>query len=383
MKSLFALALTSTLLAAASLLPAQTYHSSPRDHLTKDGSSACFFFGAYTDGRHMFFDGELRNIPGAIKDIALRADYRSHTVLELGRSWTKVTLDMSTCDMSRISTTFSNNPTSTPARVFDAAVAWPTLNGAPPTNPAPWGEINGNMHFPFTTPWAYSGTTDICLDFDFNGGTLVNNVIWTSTLQRSYYLDGFNTPSPIAYGPTFQYGKSLSTGGCVDTGATQGWGGFASLGSTTDATTSTVRLSVTTLATAANKPVIQVIGVGGFPNGTPFPGVSCQSLFLDLSLPWVMFSKTASAPYGLSTYDVGPIPYQPVYANLPVWLQAIWDDSVSNATMLTSAGQTTVPREPAAFRRSTIYQFNPATKSTVGLGPFTSGDYNPIYRFEL
>ena len=165
-------------LQAASLLllcaPAfgQTAYSSPDGFLTKEGKSAAYIFGEYPEPRIMMFDGEMRNKVIVMNEVAFRHDYRDYSSYNgAARSWSKITLDVSYCDYAKADTVFANNPTSTPSRVFDAAMNWPGITGFPATNPAKFDDIK----FPFSSIWIYSGAEDICLDWDFLGGTLANN----------------------------------------------------------------------------------------------------------------------------------------------------------------------------------------------------------------
>lgn len=370
-------------ISAGALLPAQGYVASPRGHLSTEGAGISAVFGTWSDARFMFFDGELRGIPGVLRGIALRVDSGTHTIAEVGRHWAGVTLDMSTCELTRLTATFSQNPTTTPARVFSSAVAWPTLNGNPPTNPAPWGGINGGLQFPFQAPWLHGGTGDLCLDFDFQRGTLADQRLWYPSRSEPYVLDGFTAPSPVAVGTPTEFGLSKNAGGCLDSNAPRGWGGSAFLGTQTDAISSTVRLGLVTQSTAAGRPVLQVLGLGGIPSGTAFPGITCQPLFVDLNQPTALLPGIATPSLGDLSIEIGPIPYRTSYVGVPLWLQAIWDDSTTTRPRLTSASRSAVPLEPAAFRRAMLFQNDPTAKNGTGYGPLTTPSYQPVFRFTM
>ena len=144
-----------------------------------------------------------------------------------------MTLHIAECDISKATIIFNRHPTTPPARVFSGVIAWPSLRGLPGTSPAPWGGINGRLVFPFQQPWVYSGTTDMMLDYDFDGGLLANNGFWPTHYRREYVLDGFGIVSNTSHGSETRFGKILYVGGCVDQGAIYGWGGHAQLGTTT------------------------------------------------------------------------------------------------------------------------------------------------------
>ena len=150
-------------------------------------------FGEWQAARLMFFDGEMRTSVMVMKEVAARHDYRDYDNHNhnhnngQGRTWSKVTLAISTCDITKINQNFSLNPTTTPSKVFDASVTFPTMSGYPSSMPAPWA-----LRFPFSIPWLNNGTADICLDFDFNGGMLANGRSWSTGWYQTYYTDAFN-----------------------------------------------------------------------------------------------------------------------------------------------------------------------------------------------
>ena len=97
-------------------------------------------------------------------EVVYRPDNRVYTASTGGgRSWAKVELYLSSCDITKASRTFTMNPTSTPTRVFNKAVTWPTWTGKPASQPGSW-----DLQFPFgtaahrysnkstITPWASS-----------------------------------------------------------------------------------------------------------------------------------------------------------------------------------------------------------------------------------
>ncbi len=170
------LLLASSLLALVGHAVGQSY-SSPNGFLTTEGKSAAYIFGEYQAPRIMMFDGEMRNKVMVMNEVGFRHDDRSYTSSNGGaRSWTNISLDVSYCNYDKTDTLFTLNPTSTPSRVFSSSMSWPGIVGYPKTKPAPFTPIK----FPFSGIWLYNGAEDICLDWDFQGGTLTNGTAWGS-----------------------------------------------------------------------------------------------------------------------------------------------------------------------------------------------------------
>lgn len=333
----------------------------------------------------MAFDGELRGKPGLIKSIAYRTDYLARTTSEIGRAWENVTVYLSDCDPSKASATFSLNSTSTPTRVFSGTAAWPTLNGDPGSRPAPWGAASGGLQFPFARAWGYAGTKDICLDYKFGGGTLVNGGSWSSLVPPVYYLDGFSTPPhTMSFGAETRHGKSLGNGGCMATGSIYGMAGFASMITQTNSSAATSNpgqflLSLITVFTETKRAVIHAVGFGGSAAGVVFPGVTCNRLYINPSQPTLFVSNIASPPYRLTSLTLGPTNYLPARVGVPIWFQAAWADSVSGALLLTNASQNAVSKTPQVRTRAAVYTSMPT--NATGAGPFIDTWYNPVCRF--
>ena len=295
---------------------------------------------------------------------------------------------MSDCVFGKLSRTFSKNPTSTPARVFQAPLRWKSLSGRPIVRPAPWGTLNGTLRFPFARPWTYAGTRDICLDFDFTGGVLGTLGAWPETSAREYPLDGYTLPPLQASASSKAFGKSLSGGGCVDSKASAALGGYTTVSATTYSLVSQnhpgkFSFDIQALFTAVGKTSVHAWSLGGSSQGTVFPGVSCNKLYVDLAKSEFLVTKVTAAPHALVTYQLGPFPYSPAFANLPVWLQAAWSDSAKGSLKLTSASRILVPRMPPSHLRSCLYQPVSVSKRSAGIGPSGSAQLNPIWRFVM
>lgn len=372
-------------LAIPAAASAQTYDASPDGLLNREGGARAFYLGAYSSSRSMLLDDELRGKAGSIKQVAFRVDYWPHGYIpEVGRSWNKVTLKISDCDLSRSSATFSNNPTSTPSLVFSGRTAWPALKGYPSTQPAKFGHTNGSLLFPFRTVWAYRGSTDICLDFDFDGGALANNSPWPASAERPYFLDGYFIRPTSYSGWPRMLGQSVNSG-CVDTGAYNGLAGFANLLATTYSLSSPINagksvLHVSTIFTAANRPVTIALSSGGFPAGVTFPGVTCNKLYVDMSKPSFVTVKQPRGPYALTRFDLASFDYLPGLVGVPMYLQAAWNDSTTGAVLLTNGVHNAIPRIPRAHLRRCVFTHVVANKNTTGT-LFARAEYNPVLRY--
>ncbi len=366
---------------------AQLQSTSPKDFLSKEGEGIAQWFGAYSNGRIMMFDGEHRNSSFQIKEVALRLDYTQHYgTTTAARKWTNVTLDVSPCDLTQLSTTFSQNPTATPNRVFGAAVSWPLGSGLPATFPAPWGGATGALRFPFQKPWSYSGKADICLDFDFNGGTISNSA-W-KTEAFTYQLDGYVTGTNFSLGTPFSLGNG-GTGsgpGCADSGQSN-IRGFVVPILTTFGPTYLIaskrnmhELRIEVYGTAPSRPVVSAVSLGGSTSGTVFPGVSCNNLYIDPSQPTFYGLLTADSS-GITFQSFPLYPYTPAATGARLWFQAAWNDSNTGLLKLSRAAWNSVPRQGRSYARSTVHQPDPTKKKQSGNGPTQDPLWNPILRY--
>ena len=344
--------------------------SSPYRFGTIEGESWADEFGHQPSYRHMLFDGELGGRVMTIKSVRLREDYRDQYA-SIGRSWNRITLDLSTCDFSKRNRVFSQNPTSTPTRVFSSGVVWPTIQGRPATVPTAWTGRNGALRFPFSRGWSYTGTTDVCLDFQFAGGVLATRGSWSGG-QGRYQLDSFGTGwRNGAWMLTYGRGcrdSSWSLGGVIVVdSATHG-----SLDPNPSFRNRHV-FQTQSFATARGKPVVHAIGIGGHPVGVTCPGVTCEKLFDDLSLPIVFLSFVADGQTSMARSPFVTAPYSPAVVGAEVWGQAAWADSANGALRLSKAARTTIVDLPRVYRRSALVGLPTGT-----VGPTGDSAFNPI-----
>ncbi len=360
-------------------LLAQDYLTSPPGFLSTEGrSSRSSPLGPYQDSRIMLFDGELRGRSLSLKELGFRHE-SGYVHISHGRSWTNVTLSISNCDMSQLSKTFSANPTTSPATVFSSSITWPTVTGIPPISPAPW-----SMRFPFSTPWIYSGSQDICLDFGFVGGSMSNGKDWG---YDSYYLDSHSVRS--TYGEQTYHGKWGYFGGCVDSvfvfpiGASFSISATSQAGSNYESAHHLIRSWSGN--TAPYRPVVHAMGLVGRAAGFALPGVTCNKLYLDPTQPFLLTMGTGDReghsgslhPTGTPGGYLTPAPWT---AGLKLWGQAAWNDSRTGAVKLTNGIETEIPPIPRRARHDYLYSSYSST-ATEGSGLRADSNSNAITRY--
>lgn len=375
--------ITSIALLCSSLF-GQGAYSSPDGFLNTEGKSAAYIFGEYPEPRIMMFDGEMRNKVIVMNEIAFRHDYRDYpTYRGAARSWAKITLDVSYCDYTKADTVFANNPTSTPSRVYDNAMNWPGIVGFPATNPAKFDTIK----FPFSSIWIYNGAEDICLDWDFQGGTLANNKTWSSNRYETYYLD-----APImgneASGEYFKYGTGCTDSGSPNNPATT-WV-YTKVYNNKYVAEPTwrnqYRVYTQTRYTAKGAPVIVALTLGGSSAGINFPGLACEKVYINLAGPMLLVPLIAGTSSTARVYMPLPgilFPYNATLAGLDFWAQSVWDDSVTNQLRISQGEKSLLPLMPPSYKRQTIFQTDPLQKATNadGFDKAFESTHNPVIRY--
>ncbi len=362
-----------------------------------DSSSWGYRLGQYSNERFQAADGQFRKQIMVIHQISYRLDagrnYASNaTSAGVGRTWSKVTLHASECDYDKMTSTFSTNTLTTPQKVFDAQMTWLTQVGTPSTDPAPWG---GSGHkFPFTSNWVYTGAQDILLDFTFTGGTLANSSAWTGSTSKRYYLDGYNSPNfnlglaveyPTNYSQTTPANCMDSSLSVANQAARNDIQGIFVYNADRTSNPNQVYLSWRSFYTAPGAPVLKALGFAGKPAGVNI-FARCNRLYLDLSLPYLLFPDTASstASTAASGFTTLSAPFHKSMGGAALWFQCAWDDSKSKSFSLTTASQRIVPvgPPPDGPRRKTLYASDPT--AATGTGPTANGDNagyaaNPMY----
>lgn len=375
MRALCAFCMLSTLTVA--LVAQSKIISSPPGFEAKDSgglpNSFAGSFGRDFDHRDQFADGEMRGRKMSITRIGYRLSYLQHTSSSaMGRSWTRVTLRASQCELDKLTTNFAQNSLTTPKTVFDGAVTWPTATGYPGTRPAPW---DNRLSFPFAAPWSYDGNKDILWDYEFKGGVLANQV----TTGRSYYLDTIRFNS-ILYGSQEPL-SNVNPPYCADSAHTNpGWHAATSLwaavhtyeiGSRSPYNGKVV-FRLGSVNTAPNATVIHGVSNNGFSRGLDV-AFRCDKLHVDTSKLFNAFYFKTDANGAFVSAEI-LAPWRGSFLGQRLWVQGAWSDSKTGYASLTKAMTLTMPTTPP----------NPPRRANLDSG-FASGpilsqspSFNPV-----
>jgi len=390
-------------LALAAPLGAQGFLYSPKDLDSKtEGTYYCYYFGGFSNARQQYADGENSGKAAVIAAFNVRLDYRSHTSTTApGRKWTNVMMSIGEGSVSGFSTTFSSNFTTTPQVVFNAAWSLPAVTGYPTTSPSIYGGLKGEYRVPFSTSFVYTGKGDIVHDWQFMGGTLDNNVTWTTSSVRTYYFDSYssasefsNVGSTYAYIPTTRL-NNTSTG--VTTRCNDSEHGSTTTGAycllyayaygpkyPIDNYRGRLYFYHVSYYTGYENPVIHGLAFANDTTGLDL-GTGCNKLHLKgpmLLFPRVTMPSTYSSS-GYSGYQFRLVPWIAAMSGLQVTVQAAWADSSTNRFALSQGRQATLPSGlpgPAPQRIHT-YQYQSPT-ATTGFGPYNYYYMNPATAWE-
>ena len=377
-----------TLFFLTSFLPAQTYVTSPVDFDTREGDTYGYGLGAFPDGRYMALDGGFRGQPMTLKGTAYRCDDQSYTTAGgAGRNWQSVELWVSECDTANRSATYSANPTTTPTRVFQAPVSWPDLLGKPLYRPATW-----SIQFPFQTNFAYTGQQDLCLDYRFAGGVLSNSGTWSSSLNSVLtYRKDSETATAVHETRSDTFGKwGTMFGACSDRGSRTTNGAYLRLiakyygaGYATSGFRDRLTFVQDGFDFGVSTPVVTALGFKLDRVGIPLPGVTCNNLHIDLSLPMIWYRQITSISGTLPrlTFGTGStgVPANPSFEGFELVTQAAWNDTRNKQLLLSAAAQIHLPSRPVEFKRWAIY--GPSTTAADGIRPSDQARYNEIARY--
>lgn len=374
----------------APCVAAQAYQTSPIGYEQREGVEVGYGLGAYPAGRYMCFDGAFRGPAMTLKGTAYRYDDRVYVAngpqtTGQGRSWSRVDIDAAECDVANLSATYSANQTTTPTRVFSAPVTWPDFDGKPLLRPAAW-----TLLFPFSTNWSYSGTQDICLDYRFAGGTLANNGTWSTRLPPLYYKDSATVATSHLVRGVKLGNWGTMFGGCSDRGARSTQGAYLTLSSTYYGpaySQANLRDRITFTQDGqffgVSSAVVTVLGFRADVRGTPFPGVGCNKLHVDMTLPTIWYRQIATTGGTLPrlTFGMGAtgVAADPSMSGAELVTQAGWEDTRTKALQISAAAQLFLPTRPRDFKRSCLY--GDSTSAATGTGPSTRARDNEIVRY--
>jgi len=371
---------------------AQGSMTTPPGGLTTEGSQFAYIFGWFANARFQQADGmHVNDKPAAINQIAFRLDNRAHTTqTATGRSWTRITLDISeTTNYSGMGQTWAQNITTTPTRAFDSKWSWPSQTGFPLLKPDVWGGVNGQLRFPFTKPWVYTARHEILMDYVFRGGTLANNGTWSGNVGAYFYLDSDPLTTTQKPGQTFRLpavpNQCADSGVAIPNAGAYTYGFAYSHGPNSSVVTLRNKLQLdhySYLTAPDGAPVVHALGLGGS-NGTNI-GARCNPLYVDFSKPVTLVPLQTINNYGYSGQMGWAIPWDNGFANQDVYIQAAWADSRTKAFSLTSAVKVTLPDglPPSILPRyKTAYSGDPDGSFSLTT-PLTSGYYFPFTQYK-
>ncbi|MCB9871001.1 MAG: hypothetical protein H6836_02205 [Planctomycetes bacterium] len=364
----------------------------PSQFDTVEGTYYHSRFGVFADMRLQWCDGELPAGAHAIKGFGLREDVDIGPWTQYGRKH-DLTVYASDGDNTTMTSTFSANILSTPTMVFSGSIALPQAS-SPTTGPAPWAAA---YNFAFSTTYVHTGAKDLLLDMTFTNGTLDNNVAWTSASYRGYFLDSYtggNTSSSSIGARIYYPGGTTSiptTGGCADSNSTvtstsYNYTYLLAYGPNYSTTSlrNMMRGYVYGYYVPPSTNIASVIGFGTNVAGSSFPGVSCQKVFVDLNLPYlVLFATSATSTLSYTNfynYFLGGssvyIPYNPAYVGLKVTTQSAWTDTGNSSLKITSASVTSYPEFVPDLKRKSVY----STTAAAATGTLSTSTYYDTVR---
>ena len=335
------------------------------------GNGFSAYLGGYADQRFQLADGNLRGEERLLTRLDLRRD-GDPGYATVGRSWAKVTLQLSETSMSTFGATFSTNPSSTPTTVFQAPMRWSASGSAPPA-PAPWGA--SGLSFPFRAPYRHSGSKDLLTDFGFSVGVRTDGGAWSAGTLLSYYLDGV---SETAYhvAKTAYFGNSNCRDSAQVNGAIQRLY-LQSHASTSTAYPNRFYHYQESFGTAPGGVVFQAIGITGSASGIPLG--SCNDLHVT---PLAVLRGLADG-FGYARTSLGTAAYDPRVVGYSLHAQSAWSDSVTGALRLTNAAVATIAEQPAprTFHSSIVTTTSEISPLTTATGWFVGRRSVPLARY--
>lgn len=362
---------------------------SPSTTLAKaEGSGSTTNFGAHAAARYQIADGNLRGAAKAISEVAFRHDHRNYNpATGMGRSWTSVSLHASECVLATLTTTFSTNPTTLQTKVFDGALTWPSQLTIPATSPASWA-----LKWPFRSSYAYSGNKDLLIEFTFLGGSLGNSAGWNGLIKYTYALDSFGVGAEAEGEPAI---IGRVNGGCRDTGAYSSGGAFLNFDTAVfgpqhanAAIRNTYFFEVTGSNFGSRVPTILVLAFGASTAGLVFPGVPCNKLHLELGRTWFLYPVNTNTIGNIAAYNFGVsnglAPYNPGWHGINLFVQGIWNDSITGALKFSAGSRNSFMPMPlltgADIKMKSLYDSNPFATKASQVRTGTSADI-PITRY--
>lgn len=325
--------------------------------------------GIYGIGRMQVVEGELIGMPAAIGRISYRRDNtRQHFPnSNIGRTWTRVTVDASDIDMAKVSVTFAKNIQSKRTRVFDAKFSLPSYPKGPTQQPAPFASA---LSFQLSTSFLSRGKLGVLFDWVYRGGTLANGARWVTnngSTNAPYYVDGvFAAPSSGIFSSYGTFVPIPRQNGCNDSAHRFRNDAQTTVGVTVYGPSYQVRafagttvFSVSSAFTARGAPVLHVVSNSGSDRGVNI-GARCQKLYVAFNGTYVPALQTTmttlNAFSGVASRRITTIPS---LVGTMVGAQSAWADSGSGRFSLTTAMRAQVPPIPGSRKvplRASIYR---------------------------
>jgi hypothetical protein len=365
---------------------------SPPALTTVEGGNRAYAFLYYSNARHQHAEGELRGKALSLTEVAWRLDYSNHTTgTSQGRTWSKVTLSLADTDWTQMTRTYTKNQLSTPVEVFNSALTIPPASGTPlfkPDNFGGSGFLAGKFKIPFTSPYSYSGSRDLLLDWMFLGGKMANGATWTTSRSYQYYLDG-HVPMTTYTSPRPYYPAKEPNPRCRDSAIVGNWSAHTYATLVVHGITHSnlsyrdnAQFSMYSRYTAPNARIITAIAFAGVPAGVNI-GAHCNLLYANLNLPWLALGRLADRNGHSATWTSPLVPWTPGMANVPIWVQTAWEDSKLKVFSLTRAMRVVMPADkPRPRRLVVLYHYDPTR--TTGNGPYLNSSayaWMPITRY--
>ena len=133
---------------------------------------------------------------------------------------------------------------------------------------------------------------------------------------------------------------------------------------------------MTSVFTAPNAPVVQVLGILGTNNGINIG--TCNNLYFNWFLHIVQ-GKAGGATSFLET-KFGYLPFDSKAVGFTIWAQSAWADSKTNGFRLTQAISFKVPVQPPSMTpRTVLYDYRPANRTALSMS--NSQYWNPVVQY--
>ena len=117
-------------------------------------------------------------------------------------------------------------------------------------------------------------------------------------------------------------------------------------------------------------PLATILGFKADAVGVPFPGVACNRIHVDLTVPFEVFVSKSYAGSGYASHNLflfggAPVPYNAAWVGAPIVVQNGWTDTGNGSVKLSAAATTIYPAmPPGSYKRNATF----ATDSNAARG---------------